>query len=196
MPVACPSSRVTTARRGMAGGCAVRHAPVRAYSLARPCRAVAPWASCPAPRACGESGTRPGAFVQAQHGRARRVRRWGGRVRHPRGSVASWASRVGVPRAAAGVRRCGGPPTACPPPGAAAAAVPDVRSPSGVASGSRRGWELGARRWYACRVRRRGPVRCRPADVSPCAGSGGLAPRVAVERTPHRSRAEGVGAPC
>ena len=60
MAVACPSSRVTTERRGLAGGGGVRHSPARAHPCARPCRAVAFGVTCPAPRACGEHGTGPG----------------------------------------------------------------------------------------------------------------------------------------
>ena len=60
MAEGCPWSRVPTERRGMASGCWVCRSLAHAHPFARPCRAVAPCATCPAPRACGEHGTRTG----------------------------------------------------------------------------------------------------------------------------------------
>ena len=196
MPVACPSPRVTTARRGMAGGCwghrSRTHAPLCASV---PCSLHARGAGQAAQGvtvrhadrgcSCGHSTVSPAAGVA-----------WCG---DPGVSVASWPRLVGVPLAAAGVSRCWTPPTASLPP--ASASVPGVRSPEGVAGRSRRcggggGRELGARRWCPCRVRRRCPVRRRPAEVSHMRRErGALAARRCGEGTASLP-CGGGGAPC
>ena len=82
-------------------------------------------------------------------------------------SVASWPRLVVIPLAAPGVSRCGPPPTAGPPTGAAS--VPGVRSPEGVAGGSRRwGAEAGGS-WGAPRGSLPRPQTV-PGPASPCGG--------------------------
>ena len=187
MPVACPSPRVTTERRGMAGGCGVRRSPARSPLCASvPCSPHARGAGQEAQRvtvrhadrgcSCGHSTVSPAAGVA-----------WCGA---PGVSVASWPRLVGVPLAAAGVSRCGTPPPAALPP--ASASVPGVRSPEGMAGGS----------WGAPRVSLPRPQTV-PGPASPggclphtqgagCArsASGWRGPRVAPVRRGRGHRAD------
>jgi hypothetical protein len=138
MAVACPSSRVTTARRGLAGGGGVRRSPAR-FSLCAsvPCSCLLGHLPCAASGRGAWHVARGLPYMPSTVSPAASAAggAWGG---DSGVSGASWSSLVAVPRAAAGVSRCDALPTACPPPGAASVPVPSVRSPEGVASGRRR----------------------------------------------------------
>ena len=186
MAVACPSSRVTTARRGLAGGCGVRRARARCPLCASvPCRRLVG----PLPGAARVRGSRHVARgLPYRHSPVSPAASTAGGAWCGDAGVSGvpWSRLVAVALAAASRRRCEALPTACPPPGAASGFVPGVRRPAGVASGSQRwvdegGRALGARRGCPCRLRRRGPVRRRPAGSLPCAERGVRSQRMMPE---------------
>jgi len=211
MPVACPSSRMTTARRGMTSGWEVRRTPVPVYPCARPCRAVVPWASCLAPRACGAPNTRPsGSRAGTARSRPPRTPRGSSGVAPQgclwrRGPVWWWSHGRRVSAGAVLLRW---------------PALPLARrrclfQTSGarlaLPAGAGGGWEAGGS-WDAplgslprpptvpgpassggCLPRAQSRANASPhaanASVSPtCAGSGGLSQRVGAEMAPRRSR--------
>jgi len=172
----------------MAGRCGVCRSPARVHAVARPCRAVAPCAACPAPRAGGESGVRTGALVRAQYGRARLACHWGGLVRRPR-RVCRVVARSGGGLTGGGWR----PPVRCPDDGLP---LPAARRWGLVrAVGPHPAWRVGAgaRRGCPSCVRSRGPVQRSPAGVSHVRrGRGARAARRCGDGTAS-SRCGGVG---